>query len=246
MINVNAKKILLELAEGLKDALAPARCIDCLCEGTWYCSSCRRHTSPHIFQCIGCKSENMSGRTCTDCAEDTPLTGFISARPYTDHSIQRGIEWLKFKGIRPLAEVLAGLLIPKLTAIAPIDVLAKRAILVPLPLHKKRYLQRGFNQSEDIARAIGTLCSIEVRNLLTRITATASQAHLPHELRTQNMHDTFALDISQDTYQELTKNKSIIIILDDVSTTGATLISAAHAFPILADTEIWGAAIARG
>ncbi len=188
----------------------------------------------------------MSGRTCADCKEANPLTGFISARQYSDFSIQHGIEWLKFKGILPLAEVLAGLLIPKLTAIAPIDVLSKRAILVPVPLHKKRQLQRGFNQSEHIARCIGRLCSIEVISLLSRKAATASQARLSHDLRTLNMHGAFAPNVSEQEYFAITKTKPIIILLDDVSTTGATLISAANALPKVEGTEIWGAAIARG
>ena len=188
----------------------------------------------------------MSGRTCNDCAEDIPLTGCISARNYSDHALQRGIEWLKFKGVRPLAACLAGLLIPKLTAIAPIDVLAKRAIIAPIPLHKRRLLHRGFNQSEDIARSISTICSIEVQNILSRTTATASQAHLPHEFRAQNMHNAFMLNISAEEYRELSIKKPIIIILDDVSTTGATLISAAKALPSHEDVQIWGAAIARG
>ena len=239
-------KALQELAHGLKDALAPSRCIDCLIEGTWYCGTCRRHSVPHVPQCIGCKTENISGRTCSECKDDIPLTGFVSARPYSNHSIQRGIEWLKFKGVRSVADVLAGLLIPKLSAIAPIDILSKQAILVPLPLHKKRQLQRGFNQSEDIARSIGTMCSIEVRNLLTRTSATTSQAHLPHDLRTMNMQDAFALSISDQEYANIIQEKPIVIIIDDVSTTGATLISAAKAFPIIPDAELWGAAVARG
>lgn len=188
----------------------------------------------------------MSGRTCSDCAGDIPLTGCISVREYSDHSLQRGIEWLKFKGVRPLAEILAGLLIPKLTAIAPIDVLAKRAIIVPVPLHKKRLLHRGFNQSEDIAHCISAICGVEVQNILIRSTATASQAHLPHEFRTQNMHNAFQLSILAHEYEQLIRSKPIIIILDDVSTTGATLISAAKALPPHKDVQIWGAAIARG
>ncbi len=240
------RETIQELAEGLRDAIAPARCIDCLTEGTWYCSSCRRHTPPHILRCIGCKNERFRGTTCNECVEDVPLTGFISAREYSDHSAQRGIEWLKFKGVRPLAEVLAGLLIPKLSAIAPMDYLSTHAILVPLPLHPGRMRERGFNQSEDIAHVIGSICTIEVRPVLARAVATMSQAHLPHDLRMQNTENAFSLQMPEEEYANLIKTKPIVIIIDDVSTTGATLMSAAKALPIHPNVQVWGAAIARG
>ncbi len=237
---------ILELAEGLKDALAPMRCISCLAEGTWYCSACRRIAPPHILTCIECKEERPRGTTCPTCKEDMPLTGLISARSYSDQAIQRGIEWLKFKGVRPIAEILGGILLPKLTAIGPIPYLAQHAVLVPLPLHASRKRSRGFNQSEDIAHAIGTLCGIPVAHLLTKERPTVSQAKLPHDLRKENIRDVFALTVSPLAYQILTQSKKIIIIVDDVATTGATLISAAHAFPQSPAVEIWGAAVARG
>ncbi len=188
----------------------------------------------------------MSGRTCSECAEDTVLTGCISAYPYSAESIRRGIKWLKFKGIRPLAETLACLLIPKLTAIAQFDELSKHAILIPLPLHSGRYLQRGFNQSEAIAQAISSMCSIQMSSILTRTAATASQANLPHDLREQNMSRAFSLNISNQEYEKLARDKPLMIIIDDVSTSGATLIAAAEALPRLQDVKIWGAVIARG
>lgn len=153
---------------------------------------------------------------------------------------------MKFKGVRPLADILAGLLIPKLSAIAPLDELAKHALLVPLPLHTGRLRNRGFNQSEDIARAIQEICAIEVAPLLKRTTATASQATLPHDLRKQNMEDAFSLAVPEPEYKNITNKKPIIIILDDVSTTGATLLCAAKALPPQQKVHIWGAAIARG
>ncbi len=237
---------IIELAEGLKDALAPMRCISCLIEGTWYCSACRHAAPPHILTCIGCKEERPRGATCSACKEDIPLTGVISARSYSDQAIQRGIEWLKFKGVRPIAEILGGILIPKLTAIGPIPYLAQHAVLVPLPLHASRKRSRGFNQSEDIAHAIGSLCKIPVAHLLTKQRSTVSQAKLPHDLRQENTQDAFALTVSPLAYQILTQSKNTIIIVDDVATTGATLISAARAFPPHTAVEIWGATIARG
>jgi len=234
------------LAQEVRDAFAPARCIGCLTEGTWYCASCRHAAPPHVLTCIGCKQEQMRGMTCIACREDTPLTGIISAGMYSNQILQRGIEWLKFKGVRSVAHILAGLIIPQLSAIAPIDDLSSHAILVPIPLHSWRSRTRGFNQSEDIARAIGTLCGIQVMPLLTRVHATASQAKLPHDMRRENMEAAFSLNISRDEYDEMLSHKPIVILVDDVATTGATLTSAAHALSPTSGTQVWGAVVAKG
>ncbi len=232
--------------ELLVDAFAPARCIDCCCEGTWYCATCRKN-APLAFQsCIGCKVSRPRGTTCLSCREDIPLTGVISAGAYTNHALQRGIEWLKFKGIRPIADIFAGVMIPHLPLIASLDELSSNAILVPIPLHRRKYRQRGFNQSEDIARAISSICSIEVAPLLIRKKATHSQAKLPHDARPQNVKDAFALACSEEECKNLVTKKPIVILLDDVATTGSTLIAAAHALPNIPDTKIWCATVARG
>lgn len=243
---MNIQREIISILHGLKDAFAPARCMDCLLEGTWYCAHCRHKAPVHSLRCIGCEAHRPRGTTCLDCKEEISLTGVVSAGPYSHQALLRGIEWLKFKGIRPIASVLAGLLIPRLHAIAPIDILTAKATLVPIPLHAKRYRSRGFNQSEDIARAISSLCSIEVSPLLTRSRATASQAHLPHDLRPHNVDQAFSLAVSEEEYLRRIRSKPIIILVDDVSTTGSTLISAASAFPPLSEAHIWGAAVAQG
>lgn len=239
-------QLVTELGEGLKDALAPARCIQCLVEGTWFCAECRALTPPHILTCIVCTQERPRCSTCVSCREETLLTGVISAGAYSNQALQRGIEWLKFKGIRPLAEVLGALLIPRIIAIAPLEELADKAVLIPLPLHARRLRTRGFNQSEDIAYVIGRMCDIEVASILDRTAATPSQAHLPHDLRSVNMENAFSLAISAKEYERLAQKKPYMIIVDDVATTGATLSSAASALPHIPDVQIWGAVVARG
>lgn len=199
-----------------------------------------------MLSCIICKEERPRGTTCVSCRGETPLSGVVSVGTYNNQYLQRGIEWLKFKGIRSLAEILGALLLPRIATIAPIEMLAQSALLVPLPLHPGRLRTRGFNQSEDIARNIGRMCDIQVVSVLQRTAATPSQATLPHQLRAQNMHDAFSLAISEPEYIRLVQKKPIIIIVDDVATSGATLAAAAGALPNIPGVQIWGAVIARG
>jgi competence protein ComFC len=232
--------------QDITDAFAPPRCVNCLQEDNWYCTECRRKAPIAVQSCIICKAERPRGTTCIDCREETSITGIISVGIYADHALQRGIEWLKFKGIRGIAPMLAGLIMPRLSLIAPITELSQRAILVPIPLHKRKYRDRGFNQSEDIAQAIETICNIEVANLLTRTKSTTSQARLPHDMRKQNISGAFQLACSEQEFNNRISEKNIIILLDDVSTTGSTLSEAASAFEKLEDTQIWAVTVARG
>ncbi|MEO6077694.1 MAG: hypothetical protein ABIP54_02820 [Candidatus Andersenbacteria bacterium] len=228
------------------NAFAPARCIDCLCEDTWYCADCRKKAPITVQSCIVCKTQRPRGTTCIDCREETNITGILSAGLYADHALQRGIEWLKFKGIANIADILAGLIIPKLSLIASLEELSQRAILVPIPLHKRKQRDRGFNQSEYIAKSIGTICNIEVANLLTRTKSTVSQARLPHDMRQQNISGAFQLAYAEQEFQNKISEKNIIILVDDVATTGSTITEAASAFQKSEDMQIWAVTVARG
>jgi len=97
-------------------------------------------------------------------------------------------------------------------------------VLIPIPLHKKRFNWRGFNQSELMARLIAKNLNLPYKNILTRTRNTYSQAHLSKKiLRLQNIDHSFAL-----TTKKLPKN---IILFDDVYTTGSTLNSAISILP---------------
>jgi ComF family protein len=88
--------------------------------------------------------------------------------------------------------------------------------VVPVPLHRRREYQRGFNQADDLARQLG----VPVVPLLKRIVHTQSQIELPKEERHRNVKDAFAL--SPDS-RSLIPDPGIVVLVDDVSTTGATL-----------------------
>jgi ComF family protein len=89
------------------------------------------------------------------------------------------------------------------------------AIVVPVPLHRRREYERGFNQAEDLATHLGA----PVMKLLTRVRHTQSQIELPKNQRQQNVKNAFALAVPG----SLLPVPGIVVLVDDVSTTGSTL-----------------------
>jgi ComF family protein len=96
--------------------------------------------------------------------------------------------------------------------------LQETQVLVPVPLHWRRQLTRGYNQAEVIARRLGTACKIPIARPVRRVRNTETQTHM-HSLarRTENLREAFALVDGR-----AVAGKHVAIV-DDVWTTGATL-----------------------
>ena len=90
-------------------------------------------------------------------------------------------------------------------------------LIVPVPLHFFRYMARGYNQAELLAKEISRHTSIPAANILRRKKWTRKQATLSRSERKENLSDAFSI-------QDSTKCKSrCILLVDDVMTTGSTL-----------------------
>ena len=89
--------------------------------------------------------------------------------------------------------------------------------IVPVPLHRVRQRERGFNQAEELARCLTERFSqLAVRNGLLRIRETPQQTRLSGVERRRNIKGAFALA------QEMDCRRKTILLVDDVITTGAT------------------------
>ncbi|HLF20600.1 MAG TPA: ComF family protein [Bacteroidota bacterium] len=98
-------------------------------------------------------------------------------------------------------------------------------VIVPIPLHKVRLRERGFNQAEMIARGISSVTQIPVSvNLVCRLRHTQTQTKLNLEERRQNMEEAFGIASQASAMIE---GKTCLIV-DDVITTGATIASCAE------------------
>jgi ComF family protein len=114
--------------------------------------------------------------------------------------------------------------------------IAGATAVVPVPLHPRREYQRGFNQAEDLAVHLG----LPVAPLLIRVRHTPSQIDLPKHQRRQNVKDAF--DLVPGSRLPV---PGIIVLVDDVSTTGSTLEACAKVLKEAGATEVRALTAAR-
>jgi ComF family protein len=134
-----------------------------------------------------------------------------------DGTLRELIHLFKYSRMKPLATPLA----KHLAAALPRD--QRFDVVVPMPLHWFRKWQRGFNQSELLARATSRRTGIPMIDAVRRTRATATQAGLSNTARRANVSGAFRVK----------KQKSIegrgVLLIDDVMTTGATASACARA-----------------
>lgn len=171
------------------------------------------------------------------------------------------IHALKYERRRSIAPPLGSLM---RTAAAPL--LHDAHVVVPVPLHPSRERSRGFNQAEDLARALGP----PVHRLLRRVVATIPQVELPATERHRNVRDAFVASfpiraffptrgslptrilfptrIQLPTRAPLPTRvplPAVIVLVDDVSTTGATLNACARVLKSAGAREVRAVTAAR-
>jgi len=152
-----------------------------------------------------------------------------------DGLIREAIHQLKYRNLRALAVTLAQLLQDYLIA-NPIP----GEVLVPVPLHHKRLRERGYNQSSLLARELGKLTNLPiVDDCLTR------QKRTPPQARTSNVNERLSNVADAFTCHDRRLQDKQILLIDDVSTSGATLDACAGALKAAGVASVWGLVLAR-
>lgn len=224
------------LQDALLDLLFPPKCAVCGHRGRLLCATCLAgmdRISPPL--CPKCGRPQTRRRLCRVCRETQPTIDGIRAVAYFEGGLRRAIHRFKYQGARRLGHALAQLLVEYQN-----DHTLPADVIVPVPLHAERRTERGYNQAEILAVALGTEVDVPVdAGALARARATAPQIHLDAIERRANVADAFRAD------EERIAQRRVLLI-DDVCTTGATMESCTQALKLAGAKSVWGLALARG
>jgi ComF family protein len=224
------------------DIIFPINCLSCNQEGVWICQKCIEKIEIET-ECIcpHCHATCTMGEFCQKCQVTSMMNGIIIASSYENKLLQKIISHFKYKYITDLKYCLAEILIRKLTSTS-LDL--SDITIIPIPLHKKKFKYRGFNQAELLAQALSDDLSIPIySDIIRRRKNTSAQAQLSSLKRRKNIKNAF--NIKEGLSKNFLSNKKVLLV-DDVCTTSSTLEECAKELYKLNPKEIWGLVLARG
>ena len=201
------------------------------------CAVCgERLISPHAF------AREDEEPLCGVCRRLNPPFEKAAAYGSYDGGLRELIHLLKYEQVRPAAKVLGRMLAEVITGLEA-GMAGGPVLVVPVPLHAKKLRQRGFNQSELIARAAlkvhggerWTLCA----DALHRRRETKSQIGLTSHQRRENLRGAFVV-----ARPEQVADREVLLV-DDVFTTGTTAGECARVLRRAGAAKVWVATVAR-
>ena len=216
------KPLFADVKTFVLDTLFPVSCLSCGQEGTFICVDCKMLLKTLEHQrCIVCQKPTPFGLTHPGCLTAHGADGLVSFYDYRDKKMSKIIIAGKYNFIPSSYEILGEIIAHKLRTGFTSLLQASNYQLTPIPLHSSRKRWRGFNQAEVLCQKISKELSMSLADSLIRHKATRTQKDLKKEARLKNVAETFKLKKNADVHG---KN---IILVDDVTTTGATLQEAA-------------------
>lgn len=205
--------------------------------------------------CPGCRSRIsfIRGRACLQCGKPIAESGILDTCPDCldkKRSFTRGFSCVEYEGAikeiihrfkygrqRHLMHPLAAIMVHKMKAVGLTDV----DRVIPVPLHKRRERQRGFNQAELLARVIAREMGWKLdKKVLVRLQDTRSQSDLTKQERQRNVRDAFSL------FPGVSLKGEKVLIVDDIYTTGSTMDSCSRALRQAEPEAIYIISLATG
>jgi len=214
----------------LLDLLMPPACAGCGRSGSLLCAACQEGLLPPFRDAdrfVAPDAGVVIGEALT-----LGLAAFAYSGP-----MRRALAALKYAGAARLAPILATAAAPVLERLLAVT---GSAVLVPVPVHRERRRERGYNQAYLIARGLGKAAGLPVTGLLERTRPTTKQHRLDRAARLANLRGAFAAATADGA-----RPPSTVIVVDDIITTNATLEACASVLREGGVEGVYGFAVGR-
>lgn len=217
------------------DWLLPPRCGGCGEQGLRWCSKCQRDIVAIIPPiCERCGSGQRLEGVCARCNAQPPSYTALRSWASFSGSLRNAIHQLKYHRDIALGEILARPMIHCLSLTG-----WKIDLIVPVPISLTRRSERGYNQAALLARPIALCFGVNYQpRALKKSRETRSQVGLTVDERHANVQGAFFAE------QLIVKGKNILVV-DDVTTSGATLSSCAQTLRLVGAKEVYCLTLAR-
>lgn len=236
------------LSESVFDVIFPKYCLVCQAEGMYCCELCQLSLNPiYPLACFSCQRVSPYGELCSDCRPRFSFDGVIIVADYEDEIISTMIKQCKYRYIKELGEIMGRLLAQKIKKLLERSNVSSEfeeyffhSLVTAIPLSNRRRRQREFNQAELIAHFFGYYFLLSSSYTILSRDHRRPQVALSEKVRRKNIAGSFSANI------DLGYVPSMVLVIDDVITTGATLEEAARVLKAKGVEKVWGLMIAKG
>lgn len=228
----------------LHELFFPKRCMWCNYPWAYLCIACTRELKTHPEICPRCHHLSPDFVLCVSCAQkDFPLQGVLINFQYTDQ-IRKCLTQLKYHHSYDLAPFLAQKLALIILAHQELSqaMYSQTLLISYVPSHwiRKHWI-KWYNQSQLLAKHVAKTLACPRAKLTKRNRRTPSQVKLTRQKRLHNLTRAFTR-----VGKKIDKETKIILLIDDITTTGSTLIHVASCIKKQhPDLSIRGAVVAR-
>lgn len=256
----------------LLEFLFPKTCLVCGKWGEYYCSDCAPRLNSARSICPACEKGSIGGLVHERCRRPLGMDGLVSLFAYRG-GMQRGVKKLKYRFVRELGVSLVDLVEMRMDQAIKKHFQEERYMAVPVPLHPRRERWRGFNQAALLAELLASRWGLKYKDLLLRSKNTEALAELRARIKGDEKKEIDSKYASQtqrrEEYKKLLKEKKTslrkeqmlgafklrdlkleikgkkFLIVDDVWTSGATMLECTKALKRRGAEKVWGFALAR-
>ncbi len=217
------------------DWVFPPVCAGCDQTGERWCSACQTNSDVLTGNlCPICGLPQATAQVCAECANTPPPYRALRSWGKYGGPLRNAIVRLKYKSDMGMGEVLSKHLIKLYN-----DVKWEVDLVTAVPLSANRQKQRGYNQAGLLARPLAYAISKPYTpNILLRTRDTPSQVHLTAQQRRTNLLNAFSASAP-------IVHGKVVLVIDDVTTTGSTISACAQALSQAGAAEVYGITLAR-